>query len=86
MTGYHMALVAGVVFFMLSAGLRWFRTSRLRRPIKKWANVLSGAEVASLSMVGVPQHIAELVIGHALPGIVGVYDGQRCRPGRETEF
>ncbi len=59
---------------MLSAGLRWFRTSRLRRPIKKWANVLSGAEVATLSMVGVPQHIAELVIGHALPGIFGVYN------------
>jgi integrase len=27
-----------------------------------------------MGMLGVPQHVAELVIGHALPGIVGVYD------------
>jgi integrase len=27
-----------------------------------------------MGMLGVPQHVAELVIGHSLPGIVGVYD------------
>jgi integrase len=27
-----------------------------------------------IGMLGVPQHVAELAIGHALPGIVGVYD------------
>ncbi len=57
-SGYHMALVAGVVFFMLRAGLALVPGLALRRPIKKWAAaaalvaaacylVLSGAEVAT---------------------------------------
>ena len=57
-SGYHMALVAGVVFFMVRAGLALVPGLALRRPIKKWAAfaalvaaacylVLSGAEVAT---------------------------------------
>ncbi len=57
-SGYHMALVAGVVFFMVRAMLALVPGLALRRPIKKWAAgaalaaaagylVLSGAEVAT---------------------------------------
>jgi competence protein ComEC len=57
-SGYHMALVAGVVFFIVRAVLALFPALALRRPIKKWAAlaalaaatfylVLSGAEVAT---------------------------------------
>jgi competence protein ComEC len=57
-SGYHMALVAGVVFFMLRAGLALVPGLALRHPIKKWSAagalvaaacylVLSGAEVAT---------------------------------------
>lgn len=41
---------------------RW-RTHDLRRTCR-----------TGMGALGVPQHVAELVIGHALPGIVGVYD------------
>jgi competence protein ComEC len=57
-SGYHMALVAGVVFFLLRALLALAPTIAIRRPIKKWAAlaalgaaafylVLSGAGVAT---------------------------------------
>ncbi len=57
-SGYHMALVAGVVFFILRAGFALVPGLALRHPIKKWAAaaalvaaacylVLSGAEVAT---------------------------------------
>jgi len=57
-SGYHMALVAGVVFFFVRAVLALFPALALRHPIKKWAAlaalaaatfylVLSGAEVAT---------------------------------------
>ena len=57
-SGYHMALVAGVVFFALRAGFALFPALALRHPIKKWSAlaaliaaafylVLSGAEVAT---------------------------------------
>ena len=57
-SGYHMAVVAGVVFFGLRAGLALIPGLALRRPIKKWAALaalvaatfyllLSGAEVAT---------------------------------------
>jgi competence protein ComEC len=57
-SGYHMAVVAGVVFFIVRAGLALFSTLALGRPIKKWAAAaalaaataylaLSGAEVAT---------------------------------------
>ncbi len=57
-SGYHMAVVAGVVFFMLRAGLALIPGAALRHPIKKWGAVaallaatfylvLSGAEVAT---------------------------------------
>jgi competence protein ComEC len=58
MTGYHMALVAGVVFFIVRAALALISTLALGHPIKKWAAaaafaaatfylVLSGGEVAT---------------------------------------
>src|SRR5581483_11596844 len=57
-SGYHMAVVAGVVFFVIRASLALIPPLANRRPIKKWAAVgaliaatfyllLSGAEVAT---------------------------------------
>ena len=57
-SGYHMAVVAGVVFFVVRALLALVPRLALRRPIKKWAAfaalvaatlylLLSGAEVAT---------------------------------------
>ena len=57
-SGYHMALVAGVVFFALRAGFALFPALALRHAIKKWSALaaliaaacylaLSGAEVAT---------------------------------------
>jgi competence protein ComEC len=57
-SGYHMAVVAGMVFFAVRALLALFPSLALRRPIKKWAALaalgaatfylmLSGAEVAT---------------------------------------
>jgi len=57
-SGYHMAVVAGVVFFVVRAGLALFPIVASRFPIKKWAALialimatfyllLSGAEVAT---------------------------------------
>lgn len=57
-SGYHMAVVAGVVFFVVRAALAFSVTLANRFPIKKWAAVvalfaatfylvLSGAEVAT---------------------------------------
>ncbi len=66
-SGYHMAVVAGVVFFIIRAGLAVFPPIANRYPIKKWAAfgaliaaafylLLSGSEVAtqrSFIMTGV---------------------------------
>ena len=57
-SGYHMAVVAGVVFFVIRAGLALVPHFASRHPIKKWAAffalgmaafylILSGAEVAT---------------------------------------
>jgi competence protein ComEC len=57
-SGYHMAVVAGVVFFIVRAALALFSTLAMGHPIKKWAAAaalaaatfylaLSGAEVAT---------------------------------------
>lgn len=57
-SGYHMAVVAGVVFFVIRAGLALLPAVAARHPIKKWAAlaalgmaafylVMSGAEVAT---------------------------------------
>ncbi len=57
-SGYHMAVVAGIVFFFIRAGLALIPSLASRRPIKKWAAsgaliaaafylLLSGAEVAT---------------------------------------
>jgi competence protein ComEC len=57
-SGYHMAVVAGVVFFTIRAGLALIPAFATRHPIKKWAALcalgmaafyllLSGAEVAT---------------------------------------
>jgi competence protein ComEC len=57
-SGYHMAVVAGIVFFVIRAGLALAPSLASRRPIKKWAAIgaliaaafyllLSGAEVAT---------------------------------------
>ena len=57
-SGYHMAVVAGIVFFLIRAGLALIPSVASRRPIKKWAAIvalmsatfyllLSGAEIAT---------------------------------------
>lgn len=57
-SGYHMAVVAGIVFFVVRAGLALAPSLATRRPIKKWAScaalfaatfylLLSGSEVAT---------------------------------------
>ncbi|HVZ53629.1 MAG TPA: ComEC/Rec2 family competence protein [Pseudolabrys sp.] len=57
-SGYHMAVVAGIAFFFIRAGLALFPSLAVRRPIKKWAAagalvmaafylVLSGASVST---------------------------------------
>jgi competence protein ComEC len=57
-SGYHMAVVAGIVFFVVRAGLALVPSLAVRRPVKKWAAgaalaaaafylLLSGAEVAT---------------------------------------
>jgi competence protein ComEC len=56
-SGYHMAVVAGIVFFFFRAGLALIPSMASRYPIKKWAAaalaaatfylLLSGAEVAT---------------------------------------
>ncbi|MFZ0094746.1 MAG: ComEC/Rec2 family competence protein, partial [Pseudolabrys sp.] len=57
-SGYHMAVVAGIVFFFIRAGLALIPSLTNRHPIKKWAAfgallaaafylLLSGAEVAT---------------------------------------
>jgi competence protein ComEC len=57
-SGYHMAVVAGIVFFFIRAGLALVPSLTNRHPIKKWAAfgallaaafylLLSGAEVAT---------------------------------------
>ena len=57
-SGYHMAVVAGIVFFFFRANLALFPSLAIRHPIKKWAAaaalvaaacylLLSGAEVAT---------------------------------------
>ena len=57
-SGYHMAVVAGIVFFVIRAGLALVPSLANRHPIKKWAALgaliaatfylfLSGAEVAT---------------------------------------
>jgi competence protein ComEC len=57
-SGYHMAVVAGIVFFFIRAGLALFPSLASRYPIKKWAAfgalgaaalylLLSGVEVAT---------------------------------------
>lgn len=57
-SGYHMAVIAGVVFFVMRAALALVVSLAIRRPIKKWAAagalvtttfylLLSGAEVAT---------------------------------------
>ena len=66
-SGYHMAVVAGIVFFMMRGALALVPGLALRRPIKKWAAggafaaalfylLLSGSEVAtqrSFIMIGI---------------------------------
>jgi competence protein ComEC len=57
-SGYHMAVVAGIVFFFIRAGLALVPSLAIQHPIKKWAAfgaliaaafylLLSGAEVAT---------------------------------------
>ncbi len=57
-SGYHMAVVAGIVFFFIRAGMALIPSLASRHPIKKWAALgaliaaafyllLSGAEVAT---------------------------------------
>jgi competence protein ComEC len=61
-SGYRMAVVAGIVFFFIRAGLALVSSLVIRRPIKKWAAggalgaaffylLLSGAEIGDTAVV-----------------------------------
>jgi hypothetical protein len=59
-TGYHMAVVAGVVFFALRALLALFSAFANRYPIKKWvfdvpASASASTEVPNYQGIGAGQ-------------------------------
>jgi hypothetical protein len=55
MSGYHMALVAGVVFFLVRAGLALSPGLALRRPIKKWAAAAALVAAAGYLVLSAPR-------------------------------
>jgi competence protein ComEC len=79
-SGYHMAVVAGIVFFIVRGALALIPAVALRHPIKKWAALaalaaatfyllLSGAEVAtqrSYYMIVIVYYMIVIVLGDVL--------------------
>ncbi len=72
-SGLHLGLVAGLVFFAARAGLALVPPLALRFPIKKWAAVLAAAAaLVYLFLVGatIPTQRAYVMVGLALLAIV----------------
>ena len=72
-SGLHLGLVAGLVFFAARAGLALIPALALRVPIKKWAAVLAAAAaLVYLFLVGatIPTQRAYVMVGLALLAIV----------------
>ncbi len=72
-SGLHLGLVAGLVFFAARAGLALIPALALRFPIKKWAAVLAAAAaLVYLFLVGatIPTQRAYVMVGLALLAIV----------------
>jgi competence protein ComEC len=72
-SGLHLGLVAGLVFFAARAGLALIPALALRFPIKKWAAVLAAAAaLIYLFLVGatIPTQRAYVMVGLALLAIV----------------
>jgi competence protein ComEC len=72
-SGYHMAVVAGIAFFFLRAGFALFPSFASRRPIKKWAAVGALATAAFylvLSGASVSTQRAFIMIAIVLIGVV----------------
>ncbi len=72
-SGYHMAVVAGIVFFFIRAGLAMIPSLASRRPIKKWA--AAGALAAAafylvLSGAGVATQRSFVMIAIVLTGVM----------------
>ncbi len=72
-SGLHLGLVAGLVFFAARAGLALIPSLALRFPIKKWAAVLAAAAaLVYLLLVGatIPTQRAYVMVGLALLAVV----------------
>ena len=72
-SGLHLGLVAGLVFFAARAGLALIPALALRFPIKKWAAVLAAAAaLIYLLLVGatIPTQRAYVMVGLALLAVV----------------
>ncbi|MDJ0942089.1 MAG: ComEC/Rec2 family competence protein [Kiloniellales bacterium] len=72
-SGLHLGLVAGLVFFAARAGLALIPALALRFPIKKWAAVLAAAAaLIYLFLVGatIPTQRAYVMVGLALLAVV----------------
>src|SRR3569623_1683436 len=72
-SGYHMAVVAGIVFFVIRGALALVPGLALRRPIKKWAALAAlGAELFYLLLSGsaVATQRTFIMIGIVLIGVM----------------
>jgi competence protein ComEC len=72
-SGYHMAVVAGIAFFFVRGGLALFPGLAVRRPIKKWAAAAAfavGAFYLVLSGASVSTQRAFIMIAIVLAGIL----------------
>ena len=72
-SGYHMAVVAGIAFFFIRGGLALVPHLALRHPVKKWAAVAAlgvGAFYLVLSGASVSTQRAFIMIAIVLIGIV----------------
>ncbi len=72
-SGYHMAVVAGIAFFFMRAGLALIPSLASRRPIKKWAAagaLLTAAFYLVLSGASVSTQRAFIMIAIVLIGVM----------------
>jgi competence protein ComEC len=89
-SGYHMAVVAGIVFFLIRAGLALIPSLASRHPIKKWA--ASGAIIAAafyllLSGAEVATQRSFIMIAIVLAGVIvdrAALPHARCRCHRSS--
>jgi len=72
-SGLHIGLVAGILFFAVRAGLALIRPLAVRAPIKKWAAVaalLGGLAYMAVSGATVPTQRATVMLAIVLAGVL----------------